>query len=204
MQRECDSVTGIPKKPMITTPRLLIRPFTSSDAHDLHEYLSNPEVYRFEPGEPLSDEQASRLAQERANTTAFRAIELWSTGKMVGHLYFEQTDPAELRTWELGYIMNPEFQRHGYATEATIGLLRDAFERDNIHRVFAHCNPENTASWKLLEKVGFQREAELRRNIFFRTGSQGAELWTDTYEYAMLDEEAPDQLSHAWNQIQPD
>jgi RimJ/RimL family protein N-acetyltransferase len=177
---------------MINTPRLLIRPFTPDDADDLYEYLSDPETYEFEPGAPVSHEEAGQLARERAATANFLAIELRNTGRMVGHLYFEQTAPAELRTWELGYILNPRFQHNGYATEATVGLLRQVFEARHIHRVFAHCNPRNEASWKLLERVGFRREALLRQNVFFRTGPGGEELWTDTYVYAMLEDEAAD------------
>jgi hypothetical protein len=86
------------------------------------------------------------LAHERPITIDFWAIELKSTGKMIGHLYFSQVEPAEMRTWESGYIMNPAYQRQGYATEASVGLLRVAFKVYRIHRVNANCNLEHVAS----------------------------------------------------------
>jgi ribosomal-protein-alanine N-acetyltransferase len=179
---------------MIPTKRLMIRPFTASDAADLHEYLSNPAIYRYEPGEPIDFDRAVHLSQERAATRDFWAMELTDSGKMIGHIYFKQIEPYELRTWELGYIVNPVYQGEGYATEAVAALLRKEFKDKDIHRVFAHCNPDNPASWKLLERVGLRREAFLRRNVFFRRGPDGEELWTDTYEYAILKEEVDDRL----------
>jgi len=179
---------------MISTKRLTIRSFTAGDAADLYEYLSAPAIYRFEPGEPVDFDRAVRIAQERASATDFWAIELTETSKMIGHIYFKQTEPAELRTWELGYIVNPAYQRRGYATEATAALLRKTFQEKHIHRVFAHCNPENPASWKVLERVGLRREGLFRKNIFFRRGPDGEELWTNTYEYAILKEEADERL----------
>jgi len=179
---------------MISTDRLTIRPFTKDDGRDLYEYLSNPAIYRYEPGEPISLEQAVVLAGERANTNRFFAVVLMNTGKMIGHLYFNQIEPPSLRTWELGYIMNPAYQQKGYTTEAAVGLLKWAFPTHNIHRVVAFCNPENTASWKVLEKIGMRREGILKKNIFFMKRPDGAELWTDTYEYAMLEEEAKEKL----------
>jgi [ribosomal protein S5]-alanine N-acetyltransferase len=184
----------IEEKWMISTKRLIIRPFAPSDATDLHEYLSDPAIYRYEPGEPINFDRAVHLSQERSITKGFWAMELADSSKMIGHIYFKQIEPHELRTWELGYIVNPAYQGKGYATEAVAALLKKGFLEENIHRVFAHCNPENFASWKLLDRVGLRREGLLRKNIFFRRGPDGDELWTDTYEYAILDEEACERL----------
>jgi ribosomal-protein-alanine N-acetyltransferase len=72
---------------MISTDRNQVRRFNATDAGDLYEYLSLQMVYAFEPGEPVTLEQAAQLVQERAITDNFWAIELKSTGKMVGHLF---------------------------------------------------------------------------------------------------------------------
>lgn len=163
---------------------------TANDAADLYEYLSDPAVYTYEPSEPISPERSVDLAQKRAAAADFWAIELKDSRKMIGHLYFTQIEPAKFRTWELGYIVNPAYQGKGYATEAATALLRWAFKDKGVHRVIANCNPDNLTSWKVLEKVGLRREGLLRNNIFFRRGAHGEELWTDTYEYALLEEEA--------------
>lgn len=174
---------------MITTSRLLIRQFQEQDYISLFEYLSNPIIYRFEPGEPISLEKARVLTLERVPKTEFWAVVLKDAQKLVGHLYFKQIDPKAFLTWELGYIFNPAFQGKGYATEAAYALIRYGFENLGIHRVIAHCNPENVASWRVLEKIGMKREGQFRKNVFFHTAPDGSPLWIDTYAYAILKED---------------
>jgi len=174
---------------MITTSRLLIRQFQEQDYPSLFEYLSNPNIYRFEPGEPISLEKAKELAAERARGNNFWAVIRKADQKMVGHLYFNQIAPKEFQTWELGYIFNPAFHNKGYASESACGLVHFGFTHGGIHRVIAHCNPENIASWKVLEKIGMRREAYFRKNVFFRTAADGSPLWLDSFEYALLKED---------------
>lgn len=174
---------------MITTSRLLIRQFQAQDYISLFEYLSNPIIYRFEPGEPISLEKAKELSLERAQGNDFWAVILRSDQKMVGHLYFKQTEPKEFLTWELGYIFNPAFHNKGYATESAYELIHYGFKYFGIHRVIAYCNPENIASWKVLEKIGMRREGLFRKNVFFRTITDGSPLWVDSFEYAILKED---------------
>jgi RimJ/RimL family protein N-acetyltransferase len=174
---------------MINTSRLLIRQFQEQDYTSLFEYLSNPSIYRFEPGEPISLEKAKELASERTQGHDFWAVILKDNQKLVGHLYFKQIEPKEFQTWELGYIFNPDFHNKGYATESASGLVQYGFMHFGIHRVIAHCNPENAASWKVLEKIGMRREGYFKKNVFFRTATDGSPLWVDSFEYAILKEE---------------
>jgi RimJ/RimL family protein N-acetyltransferase len=171
---------------MIPTRRLILRPFQEGDAESLHAYLSLPEIYRYEPGSPISLEEARRLAVERSQSPDFWAVTLKDTGMLVGHLYFAQIEPKDWLTWELGYILNPAFQGQGYATEASQALIQYGFEHWGIHRVVAHCNPENIASWRVMEKIGMQQEGTFRQNIFFERDASGNPIWLDTYEYAIL------------------
>ena len=172
---------------MIETDRLIIRGFDANDWQDLFEYLSDPAIYTYEPGEPINLQQAQELARQRSAGRDFWAVVLRQEGKVIGHLHLKRIEPLELLTWELGYIFNPAFQRRGYASEASHALVRHAFSNFGAHRIVAYCNPENTASWKLLERVGFRREGLLRQNIYFRRTADGNPLWIDTYEYGMLE-----------------
>lgn len=171
---------------MIQTSRLIIRPFQEPDYDSLYEYLSDPQIYLYEPGEPITLDRARQLTMERSHGSIFWAVVLKDTQKMVGHLYFQQTEPLELLTWELGYIFNPRFQNNGYASESAAALIRYGFDHWGIHRVTAHCNPENIASWKVLENIGMRREGHFHRNIFFKTAANGSPIWVDTFEYAIL------------------
>lgn len=172
---------------MIETPRLYLRQFKPGDAADLYAYLSLPEVYRFEPGEPVTTEQVEQLAFERSQALDFWAVELKSESRLIGHVSFFKSDPAEWLTWEVGYIFNPQYQQRGFATEAVKGLVAYAFKELSAHRIVASCNPENIASWRVLEKAGFMREAHLHKNVYFRIDENGRPIWTDTWVYAILE-----------------
>jgi RimJ/RimL family protein N-acetyltransferase len=173
----------------IQTERLIVRPFRPDDWRDLHAYLVLPEVYAFEPGEPIDEATARGMAEERSRGSAFLAVELRDERTMVGHLWFDRIEPASMETWELGYIFNPRHQRRGYATEAVRAVVAHAFSSLRVHRVVANCNPDNVASWRVLEKAGFVQEARLRRNTWFRRDAAGDPLWQDTCVYGLLAED---------------
>jgi RimJ/RimL family protein N-acetyltransferase len=173
---------------MIETNRLIIRNFHPSDFEDLYDYLSCDEVYEFEPGEPVSIEQAKQLSVGRSAGSDFFAVVLKQLEKMIGHLYFAQVEPKRLLTWELGYIFNPEYQRKGYGSEAAIALVDYAFTNKSIHRIMARCSVENTASWKMLEKAGFIREGYFRKYGFVHRDADGNPIWDDVYEYSKVND----------------
>jgi RimJ/RimL family protein N-acetyltransferase len=66
---------------------------------------------------------------------------------------------------------------------ATQLLLRRGFEDMGAHRITAVCNAHNTTSARILEKIGFRREAVFVEKLFWN------EKWTDQFAYAMLDRE---------------
>jgi [ribosomal protein S5]-alanine N-acetyltransferase len=170
------------------TLRLNVRNFVKTDSDDLYEYLSDPYIYLYEPGEPIDKGKALLLASERSNSDVFLAVEDKSSGKMIGHLYFEQIKPHEMKTFELGYIFNKEYHNQGFGTEAVLGLFRNIYKSD-FYRIIANCNPKNIGSWKLLENVGMRREAHFLKNHFFRYDENNVPIWFDSYQYAILKEE---------------
>jgi RimJ/RimL family protein N-acetyltransferase len=171
---------------LFETKRLRVRRFTPNDYTDLFAYLSEPSVYIFEPGKPISLEEAKNLTIQRSKGSDFIAVELKKTRKMIGHLYFKQVEPLHLMTWELGYIFNPKFHRKGYGSEAAAAWIRYAFVHYDIHRIMARCNPKNKASWKLLNKIGFKREGCFTLFGFVHTDENGSPIWTDVYEYSLI------------------
>jgi RimJ/RimL family protein N-acetyltransferase len=166
--------------------RLSVRPFRLDDRTDLHAYLSLPTVYRFEPGEPIDEETAGRLARERAAGSDFWAIELHESGRVIGHCSFRPVDTPVMATRELGFIVSPLHQGRGYAAEAGAALVDHAFASLGVHRVVAHCHPANVASWRTLERIGFVREGRLRQNVWFRRDAEGRPSWQDTLAYGLL------------------
>ena len=166
----------------IKTDRLLLRRFRTSDYDDLFEFLSQRADDEFEGYTGITYENGRAHLQQRLGSEAFYAVVLPDSGKVIGNIYCGARDFAAK---EVGYIINKDYQRQGYATEALSAIIRSVF-RDGVHRVYAECDPRNTASWKLLESVGFRREAHLRQNIYFRKDADGTPILKDTYVYAIL------------------
>ena len=174
----------------IETRRLILRSFKLDNWQALFEYLSDPKTYEYEPGNPIDEAEAKAISNQRSKSDDFIAVALKDTGTLIGQLSFKQTEPLELKCWELGYIFRAKYQGKGFATEAAVAIVKYGFQKLPVHRIVANCNPENMASWRVLERAGFRREGYLRKNIFFRKTPEGEPKWTDTLEYAMLESDA--------------
>lgn len=167
------------------TDRLLLRGYRIEDLDDFYAYVSDPEVVRFEPYAPMTRDEAAAELNSRIGSDEFIAVERLSDHRLIGNLYLGRRD---FNARELGYVFRRDCWGKGYAHESCSTLIQSAFE-SGIHRIYAECDPENAASWRLLERLSFVREAHLHKNIYFHTGSDGLPLWKDTFVYAHL---APD------------
>lgn len=170
----------------IESERLIIRTFREEDAEDLFDYLRLPETYVFEPGEPITMEQAREMAVERSKSDVFLAIESKASHRLVGHLYFEKDGFDDIETWHLGYILNPKHQNQGYCTEACRSVIDHAFRHRRAHRIVAECNVLNEASIHVLKKLGFRIEGKMIQNVFFHRNEDGSPKWNDSYLFALL------------------
>lgn len=167
------------------TKRLILRRFEERDLEDLYAYLSDPEVVAFEPYKPMTREEVRENLAWRISTGEMIAVELRSTGRVIGNVYLGKRDQDAL---ELGFVFHRDHWGRGYARESCEALMALAFQR-GVHRIYAECDPENAASWHLLEGLGFRREGHLRKNVWFWKDEQGQPIWKDTYIYARLREE---------------
>lgn len=174
---------------ILTTNRLVLRPFLPEDWEDLYAYLSNEKTVQYQPYGPFTKAQAKAEAVCRSQNNAFWAITLKTTGRLIGHLYLAPKEPVRFGTSELGYVLHPDFEHAGYATEACIALINHAFESPAIRRITAECNVLNTSSWKLLERLTFTREAHLRAHAYFKVTKKHQPIWIDSYIYGLLKEE---------------
>ena len=164
------------------TERLYIRRFVPEDWQDLYEFLSQESVCKYEPYEVFSKEAAKTEAIYRSSDY-YWAVCLKDSKKLIGNIYLHT---RKLGVWELAFAFNEYYQGKGYATEAAWALINDVFTDKGAHRVEATCNPQNTASWKLLERLGFSREGHIRQDTCFKCDEQGHRIWTDTYIYGLL------------------
>ena len=166
----------------LETARFILRPFEPKDESDLYEMLSNDEAVRFEPYEAMSAEQAKKALDERIGSDEWFAIEEKSSHKVIGSVFIAE---RYCNSREIGYLIDPRYWRKGCAFEAVSEVVRRTFEL-GVHRIEACCDVRNESSWRMLEKLGFRREAHLERDIYFRTDENGAPIWKDTYIYSLL------------------
>jgi len=167
---------------IVQTERLILRRYRESDLQDLYEYLSDSDVVKFEPYKPKTMEETEKNLRWRISTDEMIAVELKSEHKMIGNLYLGK---REFESLELGYVFNKAYWGSGYARESCEAMIALAFS-NGIHRIYAECDPQNTASWKLLESLGFAREAHLKSNVYFWKDENNNPIWKDTYIYARL------------------
>ena len=99
---------------------------------------------------------------------------------MIGNLYLSQENATD---WELGYVFARAFWHCGYAAESARALMQHAFTCEGAERIVAMCDPQNVASWRLMERLGMRRTQELKRNVFFFRDENGEPIWHDTYVY---------------------
>lgn len=164
------------------TDRLILRRYTKDDLQDLYEYLSNAEVVKYEPYKPMNMDEVRHNLKWRILTDEMVAVERKSNHKMIGNIYPGKRD---FESPEIGYVLNQDYWGKGYAKESCLSLVAQAFSH-GIHRIYAECDPENKNSWKLLESLGFEREAHLKQNVYFWKDGKNRPLWKDTYIYAKL------------------
>ena len=167
----------------IETERLQIRDFTPEDWQAVHAYTGDAGVMTYIPEGKMTEEQTKQfIAGSLTEESRTYAVDLLSEDRLIGHVGFHPWFAP--RIYELGWVFHPRYHGRGYATEAAAALLRYGFESLSVHRVIATCQPENTPSWRVMEKLGMQREGHLRKCIY-----RDETTWWDEYFYAILEEE---------------
>lgn len=174
--------------PILYSDRLILRRITLDDAKDFFEIRSNKELMAALDKEPFNnmEELLSFLEQIEdginLNTAIAWAVCLKEDNKMIGHVGYHRIDFGNHRA-EIGYALLPHFHNQGLCSEALRAILDIAFNQFNFHSLEADINPINSASIKLITKMGFVKEAHFKENYFFRN------VFLDSAIYSLLKKE---------------
>jgi RimJ/RimL family protein N-acetyltransferase len=178
----------------LETERLILREFEENDRQAIQEYASDPEVVRYIGWGPNTEKDTQEFLQrafdrqrEQPRTEYELAVVLKAENRLIGGggIYIN----PDHKEAELGYTLNRRFWGQGYATEAARAFVAFGFEELGLHRVYATCDPANTASARVMEKIDMQREGHLREHRWMKG------RWRDSYLYAILEQEW-DQYGH--------
>lgn len=152
----------------LTGERVVVRPVQDGDLADLLAVNGDAEVVRHLPypaWQSLDDAAAwlGRMrALEAAGTGRQFVLAARDDGRAIGTLLLFRHEPASARA-EIGYVLGRAQWGRGLMREALRTFCAAAFERAGLRRIEAEVRPENEASNRLLDALGFTLEGRLRQ-----------------------------------------
>lgn len=161
---------------MIRTKRLLLRHARLDDAAEMHKILSNAAAMRYWSSPPHSDfaqTQAWIADMVAAAQNASEDFIIEIDGRVAGKV-------GAYKLPEFGYILHPDFWGRGLATEAVSAFLGHVWRtRPDITKLNTDIDPRNTASVRLVEKLGFRETGRAERTFETHIG------WCDSIYFAI-------------------
>lgn len=158
--------------PEFGSERLLFRNFSIKDSKDLFRIRTDENVMRFLDTTRLETiEQTEKwilsIIESYQNRNGINwAIVDRSTNTFIGYFGFWRMIPEHCRA-EIGYALDHQFWGKGFMTETITAMMKFGFKKMNLHSIEANVNPLNINSIKVLEKIGFQKEAYFKENYLF-------------------------------------
>lgn len=172
------------KHSRLETERLILRPVTLKDTEDMYEYASDEETtyYVFDRHQSPSDTETAIVTHFLEQPLGKYGIELKQSGKMIGTI--ELRRKTEDSRGIIGYTLNKKYQGNGYMTETGRAILKLGFDVLGLDCIAAMYDERNTASGKVLERLGMKKEGVLRHVHKWKKG----EYFNDVY-YSILKSE---------------
>lgn len=155
------------RPPEIRTERLLLRPFRADDVDDVFSFSSDPEWGRYiEVPMPYSRRDAEEFVAGAVLPDAAAKLR-WAIvheGRVSGFLNLMPSAGAA----EVGCGIARPLWGQGLVTEAVAAVIEHGFQALGLARIYAYAVVDNRASWRVMEKLGMQREGFLRRRRTIR------------------------------------
>jgi RimJ/RimL family protein N-acetyltransferase len=171
----------------LESERLCLRPFELNDFDAVHAWATDELVTRYTPWGPNSEED-TRGFLERAIAGARDANSHYSEFAIVERASAQVVGGCGLsgrriqfREYEIGWTVNREFWRRGFATEAGGLAVQYAFSDLGAHRLYATIDFENEASMGVARKLEFREEGYFRGDLLIRG------KWRDSRVFARLE-----------------
>jgi ribosomal-protein-alanine N-acetyltransferase len=107
-------------------------------------------------------------------------------GALAGQVTVGQIQRGAAQSAHVGYWVDQGLAGRGIGPVAVALVVDHCFASADLHRVEAHVRPDNTASRRLVEKLGFRREGRHERLLFID------DEWRDHDVHALTAEEQPE------------
>jgi RimJ/RimL family protein N-acetyltransferase len=171
---------------MMETDRLVIRNFEYDDWEALREMIlqyQSSEYAVYDHRWPISEQEIKKITDWFACGDRYFAVCLKDAGRFVGFVSLIQAQDNEEPEFDLGYCINFDYHRKGYATEACRAMIGYAFERLHATRVLANTAAGNRPSCCLLARLGLKKIAE--GTAAFRETENGEPIEFLSHTYAI-------------------
>jgi RimJ/RimL family protein N-acetyltransferase len=172
----------------LRTEHLSLRPWRPDELDTYHRLRGDPGVVRYLYDAPVDRDGARvKLASLRTELSEPGqwinvAVEVVASGEIAGDAGIGWVSDVH-RQADIGYSFLPEHRGHGYATEAAAAMVDLAFTGLAAHRVCGRLDARNTASARVLERLGMRHEAHFVQNEWVKGE------WADEAVYAVLADE---------------
>lgn len=159
--------------PTLYTERLSLRVMHPIDAEDMYDYAKRPEVTKYLLWREHEDIYFTRDYLNYINRRyALGDFYDWAiiereSRKMIGTCGFTKIDVPN-NSAEIGYVLNPDFHRRGFGSEAVKRVMKFGFEELGLNRIEARFMQGNEASLALMKSVGMTFEGYMRDLIFVK------------------------------------
>lgn len=146
----------IKQKEQIATKRLVLKPYSNKDIDSLVELLTNEIITKtfmvpdYETKEQFVDLAKKLISFSKPEDTKHLEYGIYLENKLIGFINDCNLEEDEI---EIGYVVHPDYQGHGYATEAVLAVIND-LKAMGFKKVSAGFLVDNAASRKVLEKCG--------------------------------------------------
>lgn len=157
--------------PKIETNRFLLRKIGTEDIKEVFDIYSNSETLRYQNMEHMKElDEAEGYINFISNGYQNKIFIRWGitekeNNQVIGVIALHHIE-SENRKMSIGYILNERFWKQGVMTEAVGAVINYILKEFNINRIEAEIHPENIASIRLCEKLGFKREGLKEECIF--------------------------------------
>lgn len=156
---------------MIETKRLILRELTMADLNDLHKILSDPESMKHYP-KPFTLEESENWINWNIENYMKYGFGLWAVAlkegkQFIGECGITMQNINGRMKPEIGYHINKEYTKKGYATEAAKACRNYAFEVLKLEKIYSYMKYTNIASSKVAKNNGMKliMEVEDQKNI---------------------------------------
>jgi ribosomal-protein-alanine N-acetyltransferase len=143
--------------PTLSTPHLILRPWTQADTEALFLILQEPDILEYYPPSTFTLEKTQRYITHQLKHWQERryghwAVTLKDDNRVVGWdglEYLPETDENEV-----AYLLSHQVWGRGFATEAARAAVRYGLETIGLHAIIGLVHPGNIGSIRVLEKCG--------------------------------------------------